>query len=242
MQGPDAYALNTALRTLGYAAPDSDYITWDTITAYNALAATQGTQALTAQNGWIIDTSLFIWFPAPSVTIASCMTSIGSTIAPGQELFTTTATPSAASLPASKQDVVPGDRIITIGGAEFPITAETTTITDSNILSAIMSSNEFRLASLSNGGSGNVGGSNGSTLNVSYTWRLSQPIEAFTVPPSALYGITDASACVSANGASVPVTIIASQLGKTIVSTQDGSMLKSVEVPAPDDQTCVATS
>lgn len=41
MKGGDVAALNAELRRLGYTAPDSDVMTWDTVKAFNALARTR---------------------------------------------------------------------------------------------------------------------------------------------------------------------------------------------------------
>lgn len=53
MRGRDVAALNAELRRLGYAAPDGDAMTWDTILAYNALADTVGAacEGLRSANG-----------------------------------------------------------------------------------------------------------------------------------------------------------------------------------------------
>ena len=77
MKGGDIAALNAELRRLGYTAPDSDVMTWDTVKAFNALAAHAGTQSATQERQWSIDTSLFAWLPQQKVTVKECQARYG---------------------------------------------------------------------------------------------------------------------------------------------------------------------
>lgn len=252
-QGPDARALNDALRALGYAAPDSDWFVWDSIVAYNALAGNVGARRITKDDGWAIDPSFFIWLPAAAVTVADCRIAVGRQATQGADLFATSGAPVKATLPASQSGAqssgaVAGDRILTVNGQDFPITAGTAEITDAATLAAIAASTEYRLASLG-GGSGGTGASGtssgggtgtgeGGTLQVSFTWRLANPIESITVPPSALYRTSGVTACVSVKGEPTPVTIIASQLGKTMVSPDGVDPFTTVDVAPTTSKPC----
>ncbi|PST48549.1 hypothetical protein COO72_07445 [Bifidobacterium callitrichos] len=247
-KGPDARALNDALRSLGYAAPDSDWFTWNSITAYNKLADSVGARRITKEGGWAIDPSFFIWLPSASATVAECRVSVGRQITQGAELLVTSAAPVKAALPAGAAtgDLVAGDRVLTIGSTTVPIPVGTAELTDPGVLSAITGSTEYRLASLG-GGSGQMGaGGSGSgasdgeggTVQVSYTWRLAQPIEAVTVPPSSLYRASGGKACVTVSGKPTPVTIIASQLGKTMVAPDGVDPFSSVDVSPTSDAAC----
>ncbi|KAA8818433.1 hypothetical protein CSQ85_07950 [Bifidobacterium rousetti] len=253
-KGPDARALNDALRSLGYAAPDSDWFTWNSITAYNKLADSVGARRITKEGGWAIDPSFFIWLPSASATVAECRVSVGRQITQGAELLVTSAAPVKAALPAGAAtgDLVAGDRVLTIGSTTVPIPAGTAELTDPGVLAAITGSTEYRLASLG-GGSGQMGagggtgasgsgsgvsGGEGGTVQVSYTWRLAQPIEAVTVPPSSLYRASGGKACVTVSGKPTSVTIIASQLGKTMVAPDGVDSFSSVDVSPASDAAC----
>ena len=258
-KGPDARSLNDALRSLGYAAPDSDWFTWSSITAYNKLADSVGARRITKEGGWAIDPSFFIWLPSASATVAECRVSVGRQITQGAELLVTSAAPMKATLPAgaASGDLVAGDRVLAIGSTAVPIPVGTTELTDPGVLSAITGSTEYRLASLSGGsgqmgagmvsgggtgaggsGSGASGGGEGGSVQVSYTWRLAQPIEAVTVPPSSLYRASGGKACVTVSGKPTPVTIIASQLGKTMVAPDGVDSFSSVDVSPASDAAC----
>ena len=50
------------------------------------------------------------------------------------------------------------------------------------------------------------------------------------VPPAALYDVHNGKACVVADGEPRAVTIVASQLGRAMVTVEDGSTLHTVEL------------
>ncbi|PLS25690.1 hypothetical protein BLI708_08350 [Bifidobacterium imperatoris] len=251
MRGSDAAGLNAALRRLGYGAPDSDLMTWDTITAYNALAQSVGARQLSRENGWAIDPSWFVWLPADSATVKQISIAVGRQVTAGQDLFTTAAIPLKATLPATAADLVAGERVITIGDQTFDVPADATELTDAAMLAAINNSVAFRMASLGSdsGGVMNAGGaaagstsdaSAGGTLSVSYDWKLKQPLTALSVPPSAVYDAAAGSGCVSVDAKPVQVSIIASQLGKTMVSVGDGASFDHVDVTPQTSEHCTA--
>lgn len=250
--GADALALNQALRALGYRAPDSDWMMWDTIAAYNALATTIGAQQLSASNNWGIGPDSFMWLPADSLGIASCSITVGQRIEPGAAAFTSAATPVKATLPADLSGVVAGDRTLDINGQTFDVPAGTTELTDGALLSAITASSEYRVVMLTggvggSGGSGSgasgvagetSGASGGGSINISYTWKLKTPIDAITVPPSAVIQATGGVGCVASEGKSVPVRIISSQLGKTMIEAENNADLTTVEVKPTSAKPC----
>lgn len=248
--GADALALNQALRSLGYGAPDSDWMTWDTVAAYNALAATIGARQLVAADNWAIGPDSFMWLPADSLGIASCSVAVGQRIEPGAAAFASAATPVKATLPADSSGVVAGDRTLDINGQTFDVPAGTTELTDGALLSAIAASNEYRVAMLTGGvgGSGGASGgdasgapsgaSAGGSINISYTWKLKTPIDAITVPPSAVIQAADGVGCVASEGKSVPVRIISSQLGKTMVAPENDAAITTVEVKPASAKPC----
>lgn len=232
--GPDAAALNDALRALGYAAGDSDWFTWDTISAYNALADTLGARRITADDQWTLDTAAYLWLPDDTVSVASCAASVGQRIDAGQELFATSATPQAATLPATTGQQVAGERLLTIGDQSFTIAAGTTGIDDPALLGAIGASSEFFIATLGAQQHGD------GTVSVSYQWRLATPLPAITVPPTALYDAEGDAACVSVDGTPAPVRIIASQLGATMVTPDGTDPFGTVDVAPADPAPCRA--
>ncbi|MCA5891938.1 hypothetical protein LEP48_01055 [Isoptericola sp. NEAU-Y5] len=48
--------------------------------------------------------------------------------------------------------------------------------------------------------------------------RLGEPVRVVAVPPSALYGLDGTAACLLADGVPLPVEVVASELGQSLVS------------------------
>ena len=59
-----------------------------------------------------------------------------------------------------------------------------------------------------------------------------------SVPPAAMYDVSADSACVVSRGKPVAVHVVASQLGKSMVSVESGASLTSVNVPASTGKAC----
>ncbi|MFC5221855.1 hypothetical protein [Bifidobacterium leontopitheci] len=252
-RGDDVAALNTELRRLGYQAPQGNAVTWDTIAAYNALAHTVNAPELTAAAGWTIDPAAIVWLPAASATSSQCLARVGQTVTPGQELFSTKPVVTAAAIQPDA-NAAAGDRIMTIAGVQFPVANGAKQITDAKALAAIPASAEFAEASATGAQHSQANGaaasgtqtaapaSDATTVTVTYPWRLTKPVSTMSVPPSALYDVTDTTACVTVAGKPRGVTIVASQLGRSMVSTRDGSTFRSVDVPPRSSASCAANA
>ena len=246
MKGGDIAALNAELRRLGYAAPDSDVMTWDTVKAFNALATTAGTQGTTQERQWSIDTSLFAWLPQQQVTVKECQARYGGQVEQGADVLTTTSQPVRATFRRNDSSMVQGDRVMGVNGATFTITDQTADSTDASLLSAIGASNEYRATadSLRAGfryrrAQSDTGQDTApNTINVTYRWKLAKALNVVSVPPAAMYDVSADSACVVSRGKPVAVHVVASQLGKSMVSVQSGASLTSVDVPASTGKAC----
>lgn len=231
--GRDVQALNSELRRLGYGAPDSSTMTWDTITAYNALAASVGSPQLTQDTGWTLDPSMFAWLPQESVTISSTALTYGGQAVQGQELFATSIPPTSVvfSRTLSAGSLAAGDRIVTIGGATYTIPDGQTTITDPAVVNAVLGSSEYAAALSSSDPTA-------TSVQVSYTWKLAAPLAVTSVPPASLYDVEGSSGCVVSDGSPRAVSIVASQLGRTMVTVDDGGAISSVDVLPSSAKAC----
>ncbi len=210
MKGGDIAALNAELRRLGYAAPDSDIMTWDTVKAFNALAATAGTQGTTQERQWSIDTSLFAWLPQQQVTVKECQARYGGHVEQGADVLTTTSQPVRATFRRNDSSMLQGDRVMEVNGTTFTITDQTADSTDASLLSAIGASNEYRAAQQpsASGQASDTAGSQSdtgqdtasNTINVTYRWKLAKALNVVSVPPAAMYDVSPDSACVVSHG------------------------------------------
>lgn len=238
MKGQDAAALNAELRRLGYAAPNGNAVTWDTIVAYNALARNVGTRQVTRDSGWTIAVDDFIWLAQPDAAIASCQAQLGSVVGSGEALFSTLAAPTHADV-SMPEDVIAGERELVVDDAVFDLPQGSTQITDPTVLDAILGSNEYLSAKTeSSAGQGTsmtaTGAVTGSvpvaSVQARFSWRLKTPLQVWQVPPAALYDVNGSSGCVVSDGKPVAVNVIASELGKTKVTVDGSGVLGKVNL------------
>lgn len=231
--GRDVQALNNELRRLGYGAPDSATMTWDTITAFNALAASVGSPQLAQGAGWTLDPSMFAWLPQQSVTMSGTALTYGGEVMQGQELFTTSIPPTSVtfSRAMSGGTLAAGDRTVTIGGADYTVPDGQSTVNDATIVNAVLNSPEYA-AAVSSSDSSATG------VQVSYVWKLATPLAVTSVPPASLYDVQDGTGCVVADGRPTAVSIVASQLGRTMVTVDGGGSIGSVDVPPSSAEAC----
>lgn len=242
MRGRDIAALNTELIRLGYAAPNGDTMKWATIVSFNALARSVGAKQLTREDGWQITPSSFVWLRQTAAPIASCAAATGQNVTEGMELMSTGTSPTSMMVSLPKTQIIAGDRVMIIGDKRFDMAASATEITNADEINAIMSSDEYKSAKAQTasgagvvtGGTGAgfaaVGSSYSSTssvnegMKVTFKWVLKTPINVWEVPPSAVYDVDGNQGCIAADGKPLTVTIVASELGKTMVAVASDAL------------------
>lgn len=226
-------ALNAELRRLGYAAPDGDAMTWDTILAYNALADTVGAARLVKDNGWTLAKDAYVWLDGQSVTIRSCVAGIGASIDVKSELLTTDSQSQSVSVTMPQDEVVAGDRVLDVDGRMVDMPQQTTVITDSSTLAALLGSDAYRQAA-------GTAESSGSASDVTFTlqWLLKTPIDVWSLPPTAFYAQHDEQACVVSDGKPVAVTVIGSRLGRSMATVDSGVALGKVRTNPQGGKPC----
>ena len=232
--GDDAAALNAELRRLGGEAPDSDIVTWWTLVAFDRIAHEAGIEESDAAVKGSITRDMFVWLPTVADAINQCNTFVGQQVAQGDTLFTTTARVESAAPSTLPTDLTQGTRSIQVGSGQFEVNPDGTGFDSTDLLSAIQSSNEYLNADRQSGGTEGTGATT-TTLSVSYTWKLQTPVEAFSIPPSAVYNQQSSSACVVSDGKPSQVNVIASRLGFAIVTTEAklGRVAVAPEEPKP---------
>lgn len=199
MRGRDVAALNAELRRLGYAAPDGDAMTWDTILAYNALADTVGAARLVKDNGWTLAKDAYVWLDGQSVTIRSCVAGIGASIDVKSELLTTDSQSQSVSVTMPQDEVVAGDRVLDVDGRMVDMPQQTTAITDSSTLAALLGSDAYRQAA-GTAESSESASDGASDVTFALQWLLKTPIDVWSLPPTAFYAQHDEQACVVSDG------------------------------------------
>lgn len=201
-EGIDVDALRKALTDLGYEMSTSTQLTWSDVSAVNEL--------LKASNGIPHDeihVSDFVWIPATESYVQSCTASLAEDIESGAELATYTAAPSV-SMGQIPKNIEPGDRVLDVDGALIKVT-------DGNLIGPEDQANILTSASYVAARAQSTSPTDPITLQAK--WRLSVPIDAVTVPPSAIRISSANLGCVSAKGSHVPLRVLSSKLGASIV-------------------------
>ncbi|WP_133120887.1 MULTISPECIES: hypothetical protein [Bifidobacterium] len=251
-QGNDVRSLHDALRDLGYAAPDTDTFSSDSIAAFNALAEKTGAPLITADNGWSFNPAQILWQPASAMTIRQCPVRVGAQVHAGDNIAQTAPIITNVAIIRTPENAdgqpAAGKRTVTISDKTFEIDDDVTQMNDPAFLNAIAASREYQ-SMLSGSGSGVSASSSsgaspqqsaaadGSSVDVIYQWSLAEPRAVSIVPPSALTGVSSGKGCVTVDGRPQQVTIVASQLGRSMVSPQSGT-LEHVDVPADKTVSC----
>ncbi|NMN00307.1 peptidoglycan-binding domain 1 protein [Bifidobacterium sp. DSM 109958] len=240
-KGTDAAALNAELRRLGQDAPDGDAVTQATVAAFNAVAKAVGAATVTKDAGWVIPSTAAAWMERESVTVASCPAALGATVTPGEPLIVAAGVPQPAAVSIAEQPGTEGARSLQVDDRRFPLAADATRIDDRTVLDAILASGAYRQAqAMANAGMGgsSAGGTGASSLTVTLKWTLDAPIATWTVSPSSLYDVSRAQACLVSDGRPTAVRIVASELGKTMVSVDSGAALGEVRIRPDGGASC----
>lgn len=212
VKGDDVAALQRELVRLGYDSVAVDGV-YGRVTA--VAVRRLWNDAGVAANQTSIPIDRVVWLPQPQVTVATCPLEIGQSVGQGDALFTTGGglTSLTLTLPggsASDQwEAVVGEEVTTA-------VPDDGVVNDADFLSAFTKTRRY-LSYVEDPSTG---------LKVDI--RLVEPIRVASVPASALYALSGAQACVLANGAPMPVRVVASEFGQTLVASDP--LPSSVEV------------
>lgn len=216
-RGSDVTDLQTELARLGHdVTPDGVYGP-GTRAAVRALMTSLGV----ARPSGALVASDVVWLPAPQVVVTTCEAAVGAAFEGGALM---TVGGGLVALEISGTDPVDG-WVARWEGTSAPIAADRT-VTDQAFLDAVAASPLY--AALT--------GDDAGTVPVELA--LAEPVQVAVVPPGALFGLMgDAGCLVSDDGAVVPVRVVASALGQTMVSI-DGAVPASVALDPDEGLTC----
>ena len=216
-KGVDVSALQTELTRLGYGVQASG--TFGSATA----AAVKG---LVRAAGGTSDGSLLlsevVWLPAPEVAVSACPLAVGDAVSVGDTLAL-----SGGGLVSLSVANPPGDGwVVTYNGVSASMDGNGT-VTDPVFLAAVAAGPEYQYFA-ANPGSGSL----------QLTVRLASALTVLVVPPSAVVVSGTGTGCVVSDGQTVPVGIVSSSLGQTMVQVTSGVAVSSVEVQPDPDTSC----
>lgn len=219
-KGDDVLALNNELSRLGYnSVAGSDTYWW---------ATSDGWRQLMNDNGNPSDGTLALadtmWIPENAVAVDEWTATTGSMVTGGTAIGKI---PGALTKLTVKNGAAVGqDRTISMYGVNGILPADSTEITDAEFLRNVSASETFQSMDMQTKKAG-----------LDATVALKEPLQVLRVPAGAVFGIDGSSGCIvpkSHNASNTPakVTIVGSELGVSLVQTQDAdvSAIANVEI------------
>lgn len=230
--GADVAALQEELVALGYGTEADGTYGSETVNALNAL---RSHLALPGQSAFI--RSDYVWLPVRELTLGKCPLKLGDSLVSGSAIAASLPTISAVTIP------IPSDSdgeqwIVELGDARIEV-PESGVLSDPESLALIA-----RQSIISNqliSADAEAAGDESGVISVNGTVRLSDPVDAFAVPPSAIVTTAGAAGCVvgSSDGAPLPVKIVDSSLGMTYIRFDSGDDApESIQINPRDDVSC----
>jgi len=201
--GSDVSALQKELARLGQSVDVTGTYGSATRSAVEAVIAAAGGSS---EYGDLALSSV-VWLPSKSVAVSACAVTVGDQVASGQEVAQVGGGLVSLTVPNP-----PGDGWVVAYGDKTATMDNNGLVTDAAFLAAVAAGPEYQYfaANQSQGGS------------LQLTVRLKDTLTVLVVPPSAVVVAGPGKGCVVSDGATVPVTIVSSLLGQTLVSV-DGT-------------------
>ena len=224
--GDDITALQTELTRLGFGANADGKWGARSQNAYESLLRKRGMR-LDPSGG--VSAERIAWLPSETAAVSNCAASVGDTVEPTQAVARFPAGLASATVAVGSTGSAgsagsagstgstgsaksqTGDRVIVVDDARIPLPADGR-LTDQDALDTIANSFGYRQAM-----SGTDGGPDDQQPSIAFQTVLTTPLRVAVVPPSAVYGLEGNRGCVRQRGNSVPVSIVGSQLGETLI-------------------------
>lgn len=152
-----------------------------------------------------------VWLPAPSVRPSEWEATLGSTVESGDAYGVAPGQLTAVSLASAPASLVDGARTLTLWGHTTDLDDQLRA-TSQDFLDAVTATDDYAAVQASEEAQHPVA-----------DLALVQPLETVKVPPTALFAIDGDGACLQSGDSAVPVTIVGSALGASLVTVDDGS-------------------
>lgn len=220
-RGDDVRGLQRALNVGGAGLSEDGILGRGTLRSAVRFLAERGVRP--GEGADVLPRALFSWVPAAEQTVRSCTATVGAAVGADGVLAELPAELRGARLDSLPIDPVPGARDLRISGTTVEVD-DGGVVTSTASLAAIAALPEYAATVASADG----------VPTISATWALRRPRTVQVLPPSALYAIQGATACVQpTTGAPVTVEVLGSELGQSFVRPRDGGALDRVRA-VPD--------
>ncbi len=203
--GSDVGALQRELGELGYqVTADGKYGSATTRAVKKLLTA-----AGVVRPDGTLQLADIVWLPEHTLTPSACSATPGGPVGDGQTVATVAGALTALTYPVPA-DLREGRRTFTLFGVTTELDQLTGEITDGELLAQVAATADYAVAQQAQ-----------DEQKPNATLTLSEPIDALKVPPTAVFGIDGSAACVQQDDEAIPVTIVGSGLGATLVQPTD---------------------
>lgn len=211
-RGRDVAALQRELVRLGHGlVPDGRFENATRL----ALRSVEKAAGAARPDG-ILDPAEVVWLPSAQVTPATCDLAVGQRATAGAAVATLTTVLTAARLSALPPGAVSGARTAVLFGQSIPVRPGTPVV-DAAFLARVARTPEYAQS---------LDAKDADRPRATMT--LTTPVEAYKVPPGAVFALNGASGCVESGARAVPVRVVGSGLGASLVTS--ATPLTSVDV------------
>lgn len=206
-KGKDVAALQEALSSLGYSLSADGEVGAYTLNAVADLFGLSNTQK---REFTTIDPASFLWIPYGSVVVDKILFGVGETIDANTELFSVADTLTTANIVEVPKNLLPGERVLVLGETKVPVDSEGN-VSSNDGLAALMQSREY------------LSWAKNSESNTALTAKyvLEEPSSVYAVAPASVYGLDGSLGCLTNGEETFPISILSSELGKTLVYFDD---------------------
>lgn len=206
--GADVDGLQRELARLGFDAPRTGLYDLATRTAVGELL-TQVTGE--RRTGRILSAAEVVWLPARTVVVGTCDVSPGATVEAGLPVASAPGPLRALSVNVPPPGSAAGARVLTVETVSTSVDKDGA-VTDPEALARITETSLYQTSVASEG-----------AVGLTATWALATPLEVLAVPPGSLIGLGSSQSCVDGDDGIVPVTVVSSVVGQSLVSLPAGT-------------------
>ncbi|MFJ4295034.1 peptidoglycan-binding protein [Curtobacterium sp. NPDC089689] len=227
VRGDDVRGLQRALNVGGAGLAEDGVFGRGTLRAALRFLADRGVRTDIASEQ-TLPRAPFAWVPSAENTVRSCSAVTGAPVADGGVLAELPAELRSAHVDSLPVEPVAGARDLTIGSTTVPVD-EGGVVSSGSSLAAISALPEYAAT---------VASSDGEPM-IAATWSLRRPRTVQVVPPTALFAIDGANACVQrTDGRPVRVEVLGSELGQSFVQPRDGTRLDRLRALPDQERPC----
>ncbi len=216
-RGTDVAALQRELAALGHAVDADGRYGGATSRAVSRLLTDAG---VTRPDGALRLAGL-VWMPERTLTPSTCSTTPGAALGDGEAVAAVAGALVAVTFPVPG-GLREGARDLTLFGVTTTLDPVGGEVTDAEFLAAVGATPDYAVAQQTKDGQ-----------KPKAALVLHDPVEALKVPPTALFAIEGTAGCVEQDDVAVPVTIIGSGLGASLVlPVEEGTEVTRVTLGA----------